>query len=294
MLLSMTGFGSSSDHDGQYTATIELKSVNNRYLKVSTKLPDYLSVLEPDFERTIRETVARGTLNVSVRFAPIGQASRYRLATSVLKDYWVELSQLSRECSLPPETFAQGLLSLPGVVSDELSTKVDAAAQWPFLQRILKTAVERLDAFRKQEGEAMRQDLALNCRHISERLAEVQDRAPKVVSEFRDKILNRVTELLRESGATVTASDIVREVSIFSDRCDINEEIARLRCHLEQFARFMDDAVSQGRKLDFLCQEMFREINTIGSKANDVEIAHLVVEMKTSLERVREVLQNVE
>lgn len=294
MLLSMTGFGTSSDHDGQFTATIELKSVNNRYLKVSTKLPDFLSVLEPEFERTIRETVARGTLNVSVRFAPIGQTSRYRLATSVLKDYWVELNHLSRECSLPPESFVQGLLSLPGVVSDELSTKVDPQAQWPFLQRILKTAVQRLDAFRKQEGEAMRQDLALNCGLISDRLLEVHERAPKVVSEFRDKILNRVTELLRESGATVTASDIVREVSIFSDRCDINEEIARLRCHLDQFARFMDDATSQGRKLDFLCQEMSREINTIGSKANDVEIAHQVVEMKTALERVREVLQNVE
>jgi uncharacterized protein (TIGR00255 family) len=134
----------------------------------------------------------------------------------------------------------------------------------------------------------------LNAGIISEQLVQVTEMAPQVVSSFRDRLLERVKELLATSDVTVDSSDVIREVSIYSERCDINEEIMRLRSHLEQFEAFLQGESSQGRKLEFLSQEIFREINTIGAKANNVTIAHAVVEMKSAVEKIREVLQNVE
>ena len=140
----------------------------------------------------------------------------------------------------------------------------------------------------------MLRDLRLNAGIISEQLMQVADLAPQVVASFRDRLLERVKELLATSDVSVDSSDLIREVSIFSERCDINEEITRLRSHLEQFETFLQGDSSQGRKLEFLSQEMFREVNTIGAKANNVAIAHSVVEMKSAVEKIREVLQNVE
>ena len=140
----------------------------------------------------------------------------------------------------------------------------------------------------------MRQDLKLQCRVIEEQVNEVEKQAPQVVSEYRAKLLDRVRKAITESDVQIDDKDVIREVATFADRCDINEEITRLRSHIQQFYAFTDSDKSQGRKLQFIGQEMFREINTIGSKANNVPIAHAVVEMKAAIERIREVLQNVE
>lgn len=140
----------------------------------------------------------------------------------------------------------------------------------------------------------MRAELEQCCQQIATNLDSVVERAPDVVSNYRDKVLERVREMLEGSGATVEPDNLIREVSVFADRCDINEEITRLRCHIDEFLKVINGPTSQGRKLDFLSQEMFREINTTGSKANNVEIAHHVVEMKAAVEKIREILGNVE
>ena len=140
----------------------------------------------------------------------------------------------------------------------------------------------------------MEQDLQLNLRTISTELEKIAARAPQIVRDFRDKLRDRVAELLRDGEATVEPNDLIREVSIYAERCDISEEILRLRSHLDQFQSFVRQQQSAGRKLDFLTQEMVREVNTIGSKANNAEVAHSVVEIKAAVERMREVLQNVE
>lgn len=290
MLLSMTGFGNATGQNDRFGVSLEVKAVNNRYLKISTRLPDVLAPLEPNFERTVRKSVARGTVSVNVKLTPLGQSTRYRIVPEVLEAYWHQLE--GHVVPVPPT--AEALLSLPGVVDDALSATVDCQQEWPLLEQKLGEALENLQVFRRREGDAMRDDLTENCRILTERLVTVGERAPLVVSEYRDKILGRVEELLKNAAATVTADDLIREVSVFADRCDINEEITRLRCHIEEFEKVMDNATSQGRKLDFLSQEMFREVNTIGSKANDVEIAHSVVDMKAAVEKMREILQNVE
>ena len=140
----------------------------------------------------------------------------------------------------------------------------------------------------------MLEDLSRQCQTIDEQVDRVSELAPGVVSEYRQKLLDRLRSAMEESGVSISESDVIREVAIYADRCDINEEITRLRSHLQQFRTFLEGDQSLGRKLEFLGQEMFREINTIGSKANNVEIAHHVVEMKAAIERIREVLQNVE
>ena len=140
----------------------------------------------------------------------------------------------------------------------------------------------------------MRQDLVQQCELIAAQLETVAERAPTVIVQYRDKLKDRVTQLLRDTGVSVTDADLIREVSLFADRCDINEEITRMRSHLDQFSECLNQKESAGRKLEFLCQEMFREVNTIGSKSNNVDIAHAVVEMKGCIERLREIVQNVE
>ena len=294
MLLSMTGFGNASGQNDRFSASVEIKAVNNRYLKVSQKFPEVLAPLEPQIEKAVRSAVARGTVTLTIQFAPIGQASRFRIVPEVLEAYWQQLRSVHKNNRVPVPASCEELLSLPGVIADELASTVDAEQEWPLVEETLKVALGKLDEFRRLEGESMRSDLVQNCQIIEDHLNTVAEHSPKVVSAYRDKILERVKELLGETGATVEADDLIREVSIFADRCDINEEITRLRCHIEQFGQVMDADKSQGRKLDFLTQEMFREINTIGSKANDVQIAHHVVEMKAAAEKMREVIQNVE
>ena len=294
MLLSMTGFGNASGQNERFSAAAEIKAVNNRYLKVSTRFPDVLASLEPEFERLIRESIARGTVSLNLRFAPVGQGSRYHIVPEVVAAYSHQLRQIGVQQSLPVPDWSDAILSLPGVVADQLGSTVNPEDEWPLLEQTIREAIERLQEFRQREGEAMQRDLALNCDIISERVELISRRAPEVVSAYRDKVLDRVTELLKGSGASVQPNDLIREVSVFADRCDINEEITRLRCHVEEFRKVMDAPQSQGRKLDFLSQEIFREINTTGSKASNVEIAHHVVEMKAAVEKIREVLQNVE
>jgi uncharacterized protein (TIGR00255 family) len=186
------------------------------------------------------------------------------------------------------------LLSLPGVVADGDSATTDPREDWPLIESSLREALAKLRDFRTAEGSSMEQDLQLNLRTVSTELEKIAARAPQIVRDFRDKLRDRVAELLRDGEATVEPSDLIREVSIYAERCDVSEEILRLRSHLDQFQSFVHQSQSAGRKLDFLTQEMVREVNTIGSKANNSEVAHSVVEIKAAVERMREVLQNVE
>jgi uncharacterized protein (TIGR00255 family) len=140
----------------------------------------------------------------------------------------------------------------------------------------------------------MGDDVRINCRTIARELEKIAAIAPDVVRDYRDRLRDRMRDLLEGTGANIDDNDLIREVSIFAERCDVNEEITRLRSHLDQFELFMDEKTSQGRRLEFLCQEMFREVNTIGSKANNVAIAHAVVDMKAAIDKLREILQNVE
>jgi uncharacterized protein (TIGR00255 family) len=290
----MTGYGDAQEQEGGRLVAAEVRTVNNRYLKVTVRCPDAYAVKESEIERLVRRAVARGTVNVAVRVDSVSVSGRYRIDRNVLRAYYEQLVSVTDAMQLVPPTAMSDFLMLPGVVVEHDDGDADADHDWPFVERVILRALEGLNAFRRHEGESMRQELSQHCGLIGAQLNQVASRAPGVVVWYRDKLKERVTQLLQGTGFSASDADLIREVSIFADRCDITEEITRLRSHLVQFGECLNQTESAGRKLEFLCQEMFREVNTIGSKSNDVVIAHAVVEMKGMVEKLREIVQNVE
>lgn len=290
----MTGYGTARHQEATLRVVVEIRAVNNRYLKISTRCPDVYSGLEQRIDRVVRGSIFRGTVTVILHTRRDGAMGQCVIDDAALASYWDQLKQFAAKAKTDPPADLGTLLQLPGVVAEQADASVDADADWPVICRVIEEALANLQGFRTEEGRSMEVELQANCRQLAERLEHVAALAPTVVRDYRDRLHERVGELLKEQGAEVNSPDLIREVSIFADRCDINEEIIRLRSHLDQFNNFVSEDESQGRKLDFLSQEMFREVNTIGSKANNVEIAHCVVDMKAAVEKIREILQNVE
>lgn len=290
----MTGFGESRSQSGDWHLAVELRSINNRHFKLNLRCPDGFFHYEADLERLLRETISRGTVSLTIRLDSAGGMGAPRLNRDVLLSYWNQLRDLSTDLGAPHTPAVSELLQLPGVLDDGRLTAEQVEALWPFVQDGVRAAVARLEEFRQREGAAMAADLRTQCEAIEKTLVEVVTIAPQVVADYRDKLQQRVQKLLEGTGITLEQDNLIREVAFFADRCDINEEITRLRSHIEQFLSLLTAKTSQGRKLEFLCQEMFRESNTIGSKANHVGIGHASVEMKTCVERIREVIANIE
>ncbi|MGC1273512.1 MAG: YicC/YloC family endoribonuclease [Planctomycetaceae bacterium] len=293
MLLSMTGFGDVRRQDGRRSITVEARTVNNRFLKCSIRLPDVYTAFEADIEKLVRATISRGTVNVTVRLERLSGAGRYWLDHETLAAFANQAKESANQLGLTLNSL-DGLLALPGVVAERPEAGMEPEADWSLVEAAVTEALHILNSFRRSEGAAMADELRANLNLIEAEVDAVAEQAPTVVREFRDRLRERVAELIKDADATLNDSDLIREVSLYADRVDINEEITRLRSHLGQFRAFLDDKQSQGRKLDFLTQELFREVNTIGSKANNVAIAHRVVEMKAAVEKIREILQNIE
>jgi uncharacterized protein (TIGR00255 family) len=289
----MTGFGEVRRQNERLAITVELKSVNNKHLKVSIRTPDAYLTLEHDLEKIVRNAIARGTVYVNLYVDRLDRAHDQGLDGELLRHYWQQVTEAAADLRIAPPGDISPLLSLPGVVVESRHHLIEDT-DWPLIAETTEAAVEALQRFREHEGAAMGAELSQLCDVLEAGLEHVVVRAPQVVTEFRTKIRDRVQSFLSDSGVRVQDADLIREVSLFADRCDITEEITRLRCHIGQFRAQLTSQQSPGRKLDFLCQEMFREVNTIGSKGNDVQIAHTVVELKTSVERMREIVQNIE
>lgn len=289
----MTGFGEVRRQNERLAATVELKSVNNKHLKVSVRAPDAYLTLEHDLEKLIRGVIGRGSVYVNLYIDRLDRAHDQGIDGELLRQYWYQLTDAAKDLNAPPPGDLAPLLALPGVVVESRHHVVEDA-DWPLIAEAATAAVAALQRFREHEGAAMAAELEALCSAVEAGLEQVVVRAPQVVSEFRAKVRDRVQMFLKDSQVEVQDADLIREVSLFADRCDITEEITRLRCHIGQFRSQLRAEQSPGRKLDFLCQEMFREVNTIGSKGNDVQIAHAVVDLKTHVERMREIVQNVE
>ena len=260
------------------------------------RLPEIATKFESDVEKLIREQIARGSVQLSFRIRLDGVRGGHKINAAALESYMRQLSAVQTSLNLSPDNQPElsDLLQLPGVI-EEAEVAVDIGeCIWPLIKSTVEEALTHFHEFRSIEGESMRHDLKLQCGAIASQVNEVEKQAPLVVAEYREKILERVRKAIADTDVQLDDKDVIREVATFADRCDINEEITRLRSHIQQFHAFIDSDKSLGRKLEFVGQEMFREINTIGSKANNVSIAHAVVEMKAAIERIREVLQNVE
>jgi uncharacterized protein (TIGR00255 family) len=292
VLLSMTGFGEARLQDERWSVEVEVRTVNNRHLKMSARISDPYGSLEPDLERLVRETIRRGTVQMTLRVERPRRAEDYRLNLEVLASYRDKLRRLQDPSAPPPELAS--LLALPGVVEERKAATDDPHGDWPALAAVVSEALAKLQAARAEEGRAMAAELLLLGKGIATQLGRISERGPEVVASYQKRLVERVQALVQEQGVTVEPKDLIREVAILAERADITEEIVRLRAHLAQYVDVIHEPESSGRKLEFVVQEMGREVNTIGSKANDVEICRGVVEIKGLLEKVRELIQNVE
>lgn len=288
----MTGFGDARLQDDRWSVGVEVRTVNNRHLKFTAKISEPYGALEPDLERLVRESVRRGTVLLVMRIERPRRPEDYRLNTVALLSYRDQLEAIKTDAGgaidLAP------LLALPGVVEERKPVADDPHEDWPILARVVAEALAKLQASRAEEGQAMAHELVALGQGIAERLERVHARGPDVVSSYRDRLAERVQGLVADKGVVIEPKDLIREVAILAERADIAEEVVRLRAHLKQYVEVIHEPESSGRKLEFVVQEMGRETNTIGSKANDVEISRQIVEIKGLLEKIRELIQNVE
>jgi uncharacterized protein (TIGR00255 family) len=297
VLFSMTGYGEANFQSEQLSLAVEMRTVNNRYLKVVLRAAEPYNLLEPEFEKVIRRTVRRGTVQVHFRCQRQYAPQDFRVNAVALRSFLTQIRALCGEMGLPDAerlALLGQVLALPGVVPEPADSSFSLEEEWPLIEKVLGQALNKLQAMRREEGQAMARELLQLRDHIAGHLAEIRERLPSVAVAYRDRVLERVRTLLGELDVQIDRNDLIKEVSVFADRADVTEEVVRLASHLEQFAAILDEPESPGRKLDFLTQEMLRETNTLGSKASDVEVSRHVFEIKGTLEKIRELVQNVE
>lgn len=298
MIRSMTGFGQAAKQvDGVHYA-VEIRSVNNRYFKSTIRMPEELASLETQLEAQLRKRVHRGSVTLTVKFRLADDVSPYQINDSALQEYLKHLQSLRDQVgnSQTANIDLTALLGLPGVLVQTDDMEQIAANARKALKPLVDEAIDGLLKMRVTEGSALTEDLLTHRQAITTRLAEVASRAPQVVDEYHQRLSNRVNELLAKAQLDIAQPDLIREVAIYAERCDIAEEVSRLTGHMQQFEEILTNANEEpsGRTLDFLTQEMLREANTIASKSNDVTIARHIVEVKGSIDRIKEQVQNVE
>lgn len=289
MLLSMTGQGVATVSDENATLTIEIRAVNNRHLKINLRAPDSLIAHESSIEKQIRSVVGRGTINVNIKVMKHSRQDDFTIDTELLQAYQAQLRSLSET-----SPSLESLLGLPGVVINNVTSESSVASVLTLSNDALQQALGQFNAMRETEGNAIEAVFNQQLDSLKMIVEQIKDRSPVVVTNYQERLTDKINKLLETHDVTLNEGDLAREIGLHADRCDITEEVVRLNSHLEQFRNVMQSATSQGRKLDFITQELFREVNTIGSKANDTLIANSVVEAKTIIERIREQVQNIE
>ncbi len=300
MLVSMTGFGSATTRENGFLISSEIRAVNNRFLKTTIKLPDGFASLETKIDELLHAQIVRGTVNFSLKLDREATENDLEVNTQALKRYLDEAANFAQKYPEAPAFNGLGsfveFLRLPGVIRDKSASEREnlPTLLWDAIARNINAALERLQEMRKTEGAATATYLAGNIEQLRASIGEIKELAPTVVANYRERLAERVGKALEEKGATLDPVDLIREVAIYTDKVDISEEISRFYSHLDQFSTAMNNETACGKKLDFVTQEMFRETNTIGSKANSPDVLRHVVEMKSTIERVREMVQNVE
>lgn len=288
MVTSMTGHGQAAVERDQVQVAVEIRSVNNRFLKTNIHTELGANAVSK-IESMVKAKVHRGTVTTRIKTTYLDGTHKYRLNDKAVRQYWLQLTEIAGNSQ---SVNVESVLGLPGVVEDTYDESLEEKTL-AVVESAVNEALDRLNAMRQVEGQAMKRDMLSNIEGVANELESIKKLAPQVAQQYSEKMTERINRLLSTYDVSITPADIVKEVGIFADRCDISEETVRLDSHLKQFAQVIENQ-SPGKKLDFLIQEMLRETNTIGSKANDAGVATHVVEIKTLIERVREMVQNIE
>jgi len=291
MIRSMTGYGKGEAAGGAGRCVVEVRTVNHRYGEVTVKLPRSFLAYEHELRKAAASRIKRGKADLFVQWEEAAGAAQVPpVNMTAARGYQAAFLELARELRLSPEIPLSLIISQKNVLQEAAGEEQpDLLPQ--VLQAVL-AALDALDAMRLREGEALERDLRERRQGLAELVAQVTERAPLVVEEYEAKLRQRLAKLLND--AELDPQRLAQEVALMADRCDVTEELVRLQSHFVQFDETLALTEPVGRKLDFLMQELNREVNTIGSKANDAQVTALVVQMKAELERMREQVQNIE
>lgn len=289
----MTGFGRGNARTNEIALTVELRSVNSRYCEVAARLPRQLAEYESGVQNLIKQHVTRGRINAQFQLENAeADGLSVQINENTVKAYTHLLEKLKQASGIAEPITLTHLLSFPDVVTSiEESTEVNEQL-WEVVKSALLSAIDSLKQMRLQEGLALKLDLEERVAHIENGLNLVEERAPERITEARTRLLERLQDIFEDD--RVDRDRLELEITLLADRLDVTEECVRLRSHLQLFSEALTSDEPVGRKLNFITQEINREINTIGSKSNDARVAHLVVNMKEELEKIREQIQNIE
>jgi len=292
MVKSMTGFGRCEVSEGDRKMTVEMKSVNHRYLDVNIKMPKKLNFFESAIRSLLKTYIQRGKVDVFITYEDLSEMNvSLHYNREIAAEYVKYLNQMSEEFGLENDVKVGALSRYPEVLVME-EQQVDEKELWKLLEEALRGACQQFVETRITEGENLKRDLIAKLDEMLEHVAYIEERSPQIVAEYREKLTDKVHELLED--AQIEESRLATEVTIFADKICVDEEIVRLKSHMEHTKSTLQEQDSVGRKLDFIAQEMNREANTILSKANDLEISNRAIELKTGIEKVREQIQNIE
>ncbi len=289
---SMTGFGRGEASNETYKVTAELGSVNRKQFDCSVTLPRELACLEADFQKLVHSYVNRGYIKGAVTLETVSGGYSAASLDGIRKQV-ESLRLISSELGLKDTLTSSDLLRIPDILRLRLSLR-DSEELWPLIQQAATAALEEMTKMREREGAELVADLRQRFNTLHGMAGKIRDLAPRVPVAYRAALERRLNELLQTGGEAIDQALVAREVAVFADRCDISEELTRLESHFMQAEKIFAEEAACGRTLDFLCQEFFREINTIGSKANDAEIAKFVIALKAGVEAIREQVQNLE
>ena len=291
MIKSMTGFGKYNDIMNDREYQIEVKSVNHRYLDISVKLPRQLSYLEDLIKKEVSTSIKRGKIDIFITFNNNSQEGReLKIDKDLAKTYIKEIKDISREEDIEPTIDFVELLKLPDVLNLKYNQEDEQIKQEVI--GVLKVAINQLVKMRSEEGNKIYDDLMKRIDTVESKIIKISEKSTGLIQEYVVKLEGRVKEILQTE--EIDKSRIAQEVVIYADKSSIEEEITRLRSHISQFRNLLQSDEAVGKKLDFIIQEMNRETNTIGSKANCLDITNNVIDIKTELEDIREQIQNIE
>lgn len=294
MIQSMTGYGAAQHAEQGVGYVLEVRSVNNRYLKLAIKLPEHLQFAEPAVERLLRARIARGSVTYTLRLHRQPGSSVSRINPAALQEYVEQLSRVRMPEGVQAHIDLALVAQLPGVCDVSELDEDERARQLGVIESLTERALGAMIDMRREEGRALQVDLHGCIQAIRDRLGAVASRAPNVIQDYHERLRARVATLTQSAELSLEETSLAREVAIYAERCDIGEELTRLASHLDQFIELCGRGDQVGRTLDFLAQELLREANTIGSKSNDAAISRHIVEIKGHIDRLKEQVQNVE
>ena len=294
MLKSMTGYGRAATTTDTSVIDVEVRCVNGRFLKTHAKLPPELIRFESAIDKLLKESFSRGTIDLYVKFERTTNPGGYVLNGKAVRAYLKQLEKLREEAGVSGPVTFELLAALPGVLTAEEESCEELDRLLPHIEDTCRDAIARAIAMREAEGVELKQDLLSHLDNLGEVLGRVRERLPQALSEYKARFEERVRALVDGTDVKLSRQDLEREVVFYIERSDMSEELSRMASHVLQFREAMENGGTMGRQLEFIGQEMHREGNTMGSKANDAELSTLVTALKTTIDKIREQVLNVE